>query len=98
MLQRTLPAHRPRTLETGGMENVNIAGQGPVYVNCDTYQAAVLNCMLPKGFKLIQEDTVFKEIQQRFINLENHKKQQARLDKEKKREEEKLAAKNEKLK
>jgi hypothetical protein len=38
-----------------------------VAIECDTYQACMLNMRLPKGFKIEQEDLVHKAISQRQV-------------------------------
>jgi hypothetical protein len=30
--------------------------KGPIYLECDIYQAAILNLLLPKGFKIEQDE------------------------------------------
>ena len=44
-----------------------------VTIECDTYQACMLNMRLPKGFKIEQEDLVLKAISHRQVLLKNQK-------------------------
>lgn len=37
-------------------------GEGPVFINADTYQACYLNLILPKGFKIEVDESVFKNM------------------------------------
>lgn len=50
-----------------------VNAEAQVILDCDTYQASVLNNKLPKGFKLEQQELVYKALTLRQVQLKNQK-------------------------
>lgn len=86
---RKLPPSRPRTIPAG--EDAD--GPGFTYIDCDVYQACTLNLMLPKGFKLEQEDTIRRAMHTREVQRRNMLKQQQKTAKAQQLANEREAAK-----
>ena len=59
---------RRMILEENEQKNLDLNSEGVIYIDCNVYQAAVLNTRLPKGFKIEQDESVFKAISLRLQN------------------------------
>ena len=70
LLVKKLPPSRPRRLPQMG-EGSDLEESGCVYIDADVYQASCLNMLLPKGFRIEQEDTVRRAMQQRLVTQKN---------------------------
>ena len=72
---RTLPTIRPRK-----------NSETQIYIDADTYQAAILNIKLPNGIRILEEDFVHKMMQNmKKKKCVNKKKQLLEEQKETKR-------------
>lgn len=70
-MAKKIPAgSQPRRmiLEENEKKKLDLDNQGVIYIDCNIYQAAVLNSRLPKGFKIEQDESVFKAISVRLQN------------------------------
>lgn len=65
--------HKPRRMPQAEFEKLNAQSKtatttsAPIFVNCDTYQACMLNLRMPTGFKLEIDDAVLKAIHARNV-------------------------------
>jgi hypothetical protein len=102
-MAKRLPPHKVRRMNLeegqGKMQSDDEERhiKAPVYVECDVYQAARLNMLLPKHLRLEQDFTVIKAMDQRKQNFANrkkleekNKKKEQRYEMERKRKEEKI--------
>lgn len=87
-MAKRLPPHKVRRMAIGeskvdgqsdddGLAHV----KAPVYIDCDTYQAARLNMLLPKHLKLEQDISVFKAMDKRKQQMANKQKQEEKNNK-----------------
>ena len=56
---------RPRQFTREEMDDWQLTKTRPIYLMADTYQACVINSLLPKGFKFELQDSVLKNVLQK---------------------------------